>query len=81
MTAAERPSCKTCLFFHKSGAVYACRRYPPRLMLWTPSEPGYGTIRQSVWPNVGPGDFCGEHSHFDKQERTDDMETKSMEHG
>jgi hypothetical protein len=47
------------------GPLLRCHRYPPQVI-------GVGDDVVQTWPNVGPGDWCGEHDpdHARQQEGT-----------
>jgi len=50
-------NCKNCIFFHEINIWGECRRYAPRYS----NEVGINGT-QTVWPEVGSNQWCGEFS-------------------
>lgn len=55
-------TCEACAFWQKGVSIGECRRrapaWHPRAGARTDEEPGPW---KGYWPNVDPGDWCGEH--------------------
>ena len=53
-------TCQTCRFWARDNLQGQCRRYPPKVVLWThPDLPGAQYDQLIPW--TGKDDFCGEH--------------------
>lgn len=53
------PACKDCRFWHKPST--GCRRNPPSVVSITREHPISGQLIHgpvSMWPSLGPNDFC-----------------------
>jgi hypothetical protein len=53
----DKPFCETCVYY----AHACCHRNPPTLI---PAPEESASTFWSVWPEVDPDDWCGEHPDF-----------------